>query len=70
MPLKPIPLAAYSKDLIPPVTGVGGNLAPVANTFDPSGNFAGRPRIGSSSKKRRLDEIDRVYDLSAPYPPP
>jgi hypothetical protein len=70
MPLKPIPLAAYSKDLIPPVTGVGGNLAPVANSFDTSGNFAGRPRIGSQSKKRRIEEIDRVFDLSAPYPPP
>jgi hypothetical protein len=70
MRLKPIPLAAYSKDLIPPVTGVGGMLAPVANSYDTSGNFAERPRMGSLSKKRRLDEIDRVFDLSMPYPPP
>jgi hypothetical protein len=69
MRIKPIPLAAYCKDLIPPVTGIGGSLAPVANTYDTSGNFSPRPREGSFSKKRRLDEIDRVYDLSAPYPP-
>jgi hypothetical protein len=69
MGLKPKPLAAYCKDLIPPVTGVGGNLAPVANTYDSSGNFVSRPRHGSVSKKRRMDEIDRVYDLSEPYPP-
>jgi hypothetical protein len=69
MRIKPIPLAAYCKDLIPPVTGIGGSLAPVANSYDTSGNFSGRPREGSFSKKRRIDEIDRVFDLSAPYPP-
>jgi hypothetical protein len=67
--MKPIPLAAYSKDLIPPVTGVGGNLAPVANSFDTTAVFAARPRYGSLSKKRRMDEVDRVFDLSEPYPP-
>jgi hypothetical protein len=69
MRLKPIPLAAYCTDLIPPVTGIGGNLAPVANTYDSSGNFSSRPREGSISKKRRFNELDRVFDLSAPYPP-
>jgi hypothetical protein len=69
MPLKPIPLAAYCKEFVPPVTGVGGCPSPVANTFDPSGNFADRSRAGSLSKKRRYDEIDMVFDLSATYPP-
>jgi hypothetical protein len=69
MRMKPIPLAAYSKDFVPPVTGVGGRPSPVANSFDATGNFAGRARMGSLSKKRRLDELDRVFDLSAPYPP-
>jgi hypothetical protein len=69
MGLKPIPLSAYSKDLIPPVTGIGGNLQPVANSYDSSGNFAGRSRAGSASKKRKINEIDRVFDLSEPYPP-
>jgi hypothetical protein len=69
MKMKPIPLAAFTKDLIPPVTGLGGTLAPVANSYDTSGNFAARPRNGSLSKKRRIDEIDRVFDLSEPYPP-
>jgi hypothetical protein len=69
MGLKPIPLSAYSKDMIPPVTGIGGNLQPVANSYDPTGNFAGRSRAGSASKKRKINEIDRVFDLSEPYPP-
>jgi hypothetical protein len=69
MPIKPIPLAAFTKELVPPVTGIGGNLSPVANSFDPTGNFVSRPRAGSANKKRRLDEIDRVFDLSAAYPP-
>jgi hypothetical protein len=38
------------------------------NTFDTSGNFSGRPRIGSASKKRRLGEIDEIFDLSQRYP--
>jgi hypothetical protein len=69
MRMKPIPLAAYCKDFVPPVTGIGGRMAPVANTYDSSGNFAGRPRQGSLSKKRRIDEIDNIFDLSVPYPP-
>jgi hypothetical protein len=69
MPIKPIPLAAYNPDLIPPVTGINGNFAPVANSFDASGNFATRPRLGSVSKKRRLGEMDEIFDLSNPYPP-
>jgi hypothetical protein len=68
MPLRPIPLAAYAADFIPPVTGFNGHLAPVANSFDPTGNFTGRARSGSV-KRRREEELDRVYDLSAPYPP-
>jgi hypothetical protein len=69
MGLKPIPLAAYSKDFQPPVTGVGGRPDPVANMYDASGLFPARPRIGSTSKKRRLDEIDQVFNLSMQYPP-
>jgi hypothetical protein len=69
MKLKPIPLAAYSKEFIPPVTGVGGKTAPVANSFDATGLFAGRSRIGSLSKKRRLEELDQVFDQSVRYPP-
>jgi hypothetical protein len=67
MPIRPIPLAAYCPEFIPPVTGYNGNPAPVANTFDPSGNF--RPRMGSVSKKRRLGEIEDIFDLSQAYPP-
>jgi hypothetical protein len=70
MRMKPIPLAAYCKDFVPPVTGVGGRMAPVANTYDSSGNFDGRPRQGSLSKKRKVGEIDNIFDLSVPYPPP
>jgi hypothetical protein len=69
MPIKPIPLAAYCPDFIPPVTGVNGHLAPVANSFDTTGNFSGRPRIGSASKKRRIGEMDDIFDLSQRYPP-
>jgi hypothetical protein len=69
MPMKPIPLAAFCADFIPPVTGVNGNLAPVANAYDSSGNFDNRPRIGSLSKKRRIGEIDDIFDLSKQYPP-
>jgi hypothetical protein len=69
MRMKPIPLAAYCKDFVPPVTGVGGCATLVANTYDTSGNFADRSRAGSLSKKRRYDEIDRVFDLTATYPP-
>jgi hypothetical protein len=66
--MKPIPLAAYSPDFIPPVTGVNGSLAPVANAYDSSGNFQNRGR-SNSVKRRRTDEIDSVYDLSADFPP-
>jgi hypothetical protein len=69
MPIKPIPLAAYCPEFIPPVTGVNGLLAPVANSYDTSGNFSGRPRIGSASKKRRIGEMDDMFDLSQRYPP-
>jgi hypothetical protein len=69
MGLKPIPLAAYSRDFQPPVTGVGGRPNPVANLYDSSGIFPDRHRAGSFSKKRRLDEIDQVFNLSVPYPP-
>jgi hypothetical protein len=69
MRLKPIPLAAYSKDFQPPVTGVGGSPNPVANLYDSSGIFPDRNRAGSLSKKRRYDEIDQVFNLSAAYPP-
>jgi hypothetical protein len=69
MGLKPIPLAAYSRDFQPPVTGVGGRPEPVANMYDSSGIFPGRSRAGSASKKRRFDEIDQVFNLSMQYPP-
>jgi hypothetical protein len=69
MPMKPIPLAAYCADFIPPVTGINGNLAPVANCYDGTGNFDGRPRIGSLSKKRKVGELDDIFDLSKQYPP-
>jgi hypothetical protein len=69
MRLKPIPLAAYSKDFQPPVTGVGGRPNPVANLYDASGIFPDRTRSGSLSKKRRLEEIDQVFNISVPYPP-
>jgi hypothetical protein len=69
MRLKPIPLAAYSKDFQPPVTGVGGRPNPVANLYDASGIFPDHTRAGSMSKKRRLEEIDQVFNISVPYPP-
>jgi hypothetical protein len=69
MPMKPIPLAAYCADFIPPVTGVNGNLAPVANSYDGSGTFADRNRAGSLSKKRKVGEIEDIFDLSKQYPP-
>ena len=60
----PIPIGQF----IPPVTGVNGLLAPVANSFDMTGNF--RPR--STSQKRRRGEsgaaLDAAFDLSADYP--
>jgi hypothetical protein len=68
MGLKPIPLSAFSSAFIPPVTGAGGSLAPVANSYDTSGHFQNRGRAGSF-KRKRTDEIDHVYDLSEPYPP-
>jgi hypothetical protein len=68
MGIKPIPLSAFMNSFVPPVTGVGGSLAPVANSYDDTGNFQGRGRSGSV-KRKRTDEIDTVYDLSQPYPP-
>jgi hypothetical protein len=66
--MRPIPLAAYLPDFVPPVTGVNGLSAPVANLYDQSGNFQGRGRA-NSVKRKRTDEIDMVYDLSVDYPP-
>jgi hypothetical protein len=66
--MKPIPLAAYLPDFVPPVTGLNGHPAPVANLYDTSGTFQGRGRSGSV-KRKRTDEIDMVYDLSVDYPP-
>ena len=60
----PIPIGQF----VPPVTGVNGFLAPVANSFDSSGTFRSR----SASQKRRRgetgDTLDAVFDLSANYP--
>jgi hypothetical protein len=68
MVLKPIPLSAFSRNFTPPVTGINGSLAPVANNCDSSGHFQNRPRAGSV-KRKRTDEIDMVCDLGAQYPP-
>jgi hypothetical protein len=68
MGVKPIPLSAFGPSFIPPVTGHGGSMAPVANTFDTTGHFQNRGRTGSF-KRKRTDEIDQVYDLGAQYPP-
>ena len=71
---KPISLHAAGATLtvvrpfIPPVTGVNGCSSPVANTFDASGNFRGRDRAWSASKRART-ELDAVYDLSQQFPP-
>jgi hypothetical protein len=67
--MKPIPLAAYSQNLIPPVTGIGGQSIPVANSYDSSGIFMSRNRAGSASKRKRSEEIDLVFDINAQYPP-
>jgi hypothetical protein len=67
MVLKPIPLASLAR-FVPPVTGVNGSLAPVANVYDDTGNFQSRGRAGSV-KRKRVDEVDAVFDLSQPYPP-
>jgi hypothetical protein len=69
MGLKPIPLSAYTSSFTPPVTGVNGMLAPVANMYDSSGHFESRSRSGSGSKRKRTEELDAVYDLSEEYPP-
>jgi hypothetical protein len=68
MGIKPIPLSAFCANFIPPVTGIGGSLAPVANSFDQTGHFQHRGRSGSV-KRKRTDEIDSVYDLGETYPP-
>jgi hypothetical protein len=67
--MKPIPLAAYLPGFTPPVTGLGGSSAPVANSYDSSGIFAGRSRAGSSGKRPRCEEIDLVFDRNEQYPP-
>ena len=61
----PIPSGLF----IPPITGVNNSLAPVANMFDPSGNFRSRT---SSYKRRRGEDgglLDNVFDLSREFPP-
>jgi hypothetical protein len=68
MGIKPIPLSAFTTSFVPPVTGIGGSLAPVANTYDTSGHFQYRGRAGSV-KRKRTDEIDAVYNLGESYPP-
>lgn len=67
---KPTPLArvAMANSAIPPVTGIGGNNAPVANDFDDSGFWRGRSR--SVAKRARTEseaERDALYDLSRDY---
>jgi hypothetical protein len=67
--MKPIPLAAYLPDFVPPVTGINGATAPVANLYDASGTFQGRGRSYSVKRKRTDNEIDNVFDRSVEYPP-
>jgi hypothetical protein len=67
--MKPIPLSAYCDNFVPPITGFRGSSTPHANSFDPSGNFQSRPRVGSANKRPWSEEIDLVYDLNAEYPP-
>jgi hypothetical protein len=67
MVLKPIPLASLA-NFVPPVTGVNGSLGPVANVYDDTGNFQSRG-ISGSVKRKRMDEVNAVFDLSQPYPP-
>lgn len=60
----PVPIGLY----VPPVTGVKGSSAPVANSFDSSGLF--RSRSGSQ-KRQRTDseaEIDMAFDIGRDYP--
>ena len=64
----PVPIGSF----IPPVTGINQSLAPVANSFDSSGNFAFRSRSISQGKRRRGPEgeiLDNVFDLSRDFPP-
>jgi hypothetical protein len=67
--MRPPPLAAFSAEFVPPVTGVNGSPAPVANLYDTNGVFQGRGRANSVKRRRVTEEIDAVYDLSANYPP-
>jgi hypothetical protein len=67
--MKPIPLAAYLPDFVPPVTGINGASAPVANLYDASGTFQGRGRSYSIKRKRMDNKIDNVFDRSVEYPP-
>jgi hypothetical protein len=67
--MKPIPLAAF----IPPVTGVGAPSAVAANTFDSSGRFPMRPRLGSAKRLRTDGGGDERYsrwDMTRSYPQP
>jgi hypothetical protein len=67
--MKPIPLAAFLNDFTPPVTGINGSPAPVANSYDTSGTFQPRGRTNSVKRRRPDEEIDVAFDLSADYPP-
>ena len=61
----PVPIGSF----IPPVTGVNNSLAPVANSFDATGNF--RNRTVSLGKRRRGPEgeiLDNAFDLSRDFP--
>jgi hypothetical protein len=67
--MRPPPLAAYSAEFVPPVTGVNGSSAPVANIYDSSGTFQNRGRANSVKRRRVTEEIDAVFDRSVDYPP-
>jgi hypothetical protein len=67
--MKPIPLSAFMSSFTPPVTGVNGSPAPVANSYDSSGTFQSRGRTNSVKRRRPDEEIDVAFNLSAEYPP-
>ena len=61
----PVPIGSF----ILPVTGVNNSLAPVANSFDVTGNF--RNRTVSQGKRRRgpdWEALDNYFDLSRDFP--
>ena len=60
----PVPIGSF----IPPVTGVNNSLAPVANSFDVTGNF--RNRTVSQGKRRRGPDgetLDNYLSRDFPY---